>query len=118
MFSPILATFAVINWPIVVSVMVIQLQFAITTFDLVRALTGDVVGMELAAWEPGTKGDQWARGVLTAFQANIAGGTDEIQKNIIGDRVLGLPREPSVDRGVPFNELLVGTQRSPDGGPR
>jgi alkylation response protein AidB-like acyl-CoA dehydrogenase len=85
---------------------------------MVRALTGDVVGMELAAWEPGTKGDQWARGVLTAFQANIAGGTDEIQKNIIGDRVLGLPREPSVDRGVPFNELLVGTQRSPDGGPR
>ena len=56
-------------------------------------------------------GDQWARGILTAFQANIAGGTDEIQKNIIGDRVLGLPREPAVDRDVPFNELRVGTQR-------
>lgn len=79
--------------------------------SMVRSLTGDVVGFDLTAWDPDSKGDQWARGILTAFQANIAGGTDEIQKNIIGDRVLGLPREPAVDRDVPFNELRVGTQR-------
>ena len=78
---------------------------------MVRSLTGDVVGFDLTAWDPDSKGDQWARGILTAFQANIAGGTDEIQKTIIGDRVLGLPREPAVDRDVPFNELRVGTQR-------
>ncbi len=79
----------------------------------VRGLLLEMAGPGSVAWDPSdASGGDRQRMVLNSFSAGIAGGTDEIQRNIIGDRVLGLPREPAVDRDVPFRDLKVGTQKS------
>ena len=45
------------------------------------------------------------RAGLSAHAPSFGGGTNEIQRNIIGERTLGLPREPSDDAEVPFRQL-------------
>jgi alkylation response protein AidB-like acyl-CoA dehydrogenase len=52
---------------------------------------------------------------LASFGTSIGGGTDEVQRNNVAEQTLGLPRDPGLDRGVPYRDLLVGTQASPPG---
>jgi alkylation response protein AidB-like acyl-CoA dehydrogenase len=59
------------------------------------ALVGD------AAPEQG----RWADALVGSWAMHIGGGTDEVQRNIVGEVVLGLPREPDASRELPFRDL-------------
>ena len=70
-------------------------------------LATDLLGMSAVAdHRDGTF--EWTAHLLGAPGYRLAGGTDQIQRNIIAERVLGLPAEPRVDVGVVFSQLPRG----------
>jgi alkylation response protein AidB-like acyl-CoA dehydrogenase len=78
------------------------------TSDLTR--TSEVVSMLLGPRLTADTGEwgtfSWTAHVIGAPGYRIAGGSDEIQRNIIGERVLGLAPEPRVDRDIPWKDAL------------
>ena len=74
---------------------VTAVKAAIAAGDLIA----DVVGPDALAE------GEWS--YLISFLPGLksAGGTEEILRNMVGERVLGLPTEPRLDKGIPFNEL-------------
>lgn len=78
------------------------------TTRLVRDLGPAILGPEAMLLGPDTTGGGVVQEMtLFAPAPSIYGGTDEIQKNIIGERVLGLPKEPGPDKTTPFKDLRV-----------
>jgi alkylation response protein AidB-like acyl-CoA dehydrogenase len=63
-------------------------------------LIADVLGPDALA-----PGSEWAYMISFLPGLKSAGGTEEILRNTIGERVLGLPAEPRLDKGIPFSEL-------------
>ena len=53
----------------------------------------------------------WSQLLLGAPGMRIAGGSDEVMRNIVGERVLGLPKDVGIDSKSAFRDLKVGTQK-------
>jgi alkylation response protein AidB-like acyl-CoA dehydrogenase len=71
----------------------------------------EIAGRRGIAWADGEPGDAAAVNFLNGRIMSIAGGSNQIQRNIIGERILGLPREPSADSDKPFREVLRDAAR-------
>ena len=81
--------------------------------SIMKILSGDHIrdtsqtAMELLGPEGTLNDDSWVWQMVGHFAHKIGGGTPEIQRNVIGERILGLPREPRADKGIAFRDLKV-----------
>ncbi len=78
---------------------------ATTNKDL-QVLAVHLLGARATAWpEDDVEAERYNREFLRTRANSIEGGTSEIQRNVIGERVLGLPREPDAYKGRPWSEV-------------
>jgi alkylation response protein AidB-like acyl-CoA dehydrogenase len=70
--------------------------------DLVLALQG---APAMLSNDDALQDGYWQQQFLMQWSSRLGGGTEQIQRNVIGERVLGLPGEPRVDKDRPFREL-------------
>lgn len=74
------------------------------TFRVNLALA--IEGAEGMLWADAEGDGFWQYQCLNQFASRIGGGTEEVHRNNLGEQVLGLPREPSTDRDIPWNQTV------------
>jgi acyl-CoA dehydrogenase len=67
-------------------------------------LAVDVEGAEGMLWTDAEGEGFWQYQFLNQFAPKIGGGTEEVHRNNLGEQALGLPREPSTDKDVPWSQ--------------
>jgi alkylation response protein AidB-like acyl-CoA dehydrogenase len=76
------------------------------TNQRLQELAIDLLGADALAWEQGDDdAAEWITQFLRTRANSIEGGTSEIQRNIVGERVLGMPREPDPYRGAAWRDV-------------
>jgi len=68
-----------------------------------QLLATDLLGLTAQAWEGDAPFE--VTGMLRSRANTIEGGTTEVNKNILGERVLGLPREPDQWQDAPWKDV-------------
>jgi hypothetical protein len=76
--------------------------------EIAIAISGD----EGVIWASDEAQAEPSRFLLGCRAVAISGGRNEIQRNIVSERLLGLPREPSFDRDLPFSEVVRNRSKS------
>jgi alkylation response protein AidB-like acyl-CoA dehydrogenase len=74
----------------------------------IQDLMVDLLGTAALAWEPSENPDALPRevhGMLRSLANSTEGGTTDINKNILGERVLGLPKEPDPWKAKPWKDI-------------
>jgi alkylation response protein AidB-like acyl-CoA dehydrogenase len=83
--------------------------FGSTVGERISAIGVQIAGVDTAAWSPGDPTAAFALDSLARQGGSLGGGSSEMQRNIIAERILGMPREPAPDRELPFSQVRHNT---------